>query len=205
MIDKFVILFAEYAASYGYLIAFVASLLENSVFLGLLVPGEIITLLSGFYAGQNILSYPIIIIIIVTSSVVGDNIGFLLGRHKGKKWLKKIGPKFGYREEKMLRAEEFWQKHGEKAILAGRFMAFARTFVPFFAGASNIKHRRFLMWDILGASVHSLLMVTLGYYFGENWETISTTFGTIGVVVLAIFLVFLYKFFIRKGVEKIEE
>ncbi|MBW6431922.1 DedA family protein [Patescibacteria group bacterium] len=205
MIDEIVIIFSRYAASHGYLIAFFASLLENSIFLGAFVPGEVITILSGFYAGQQILSYPLVIALILTGSVIGDNIGFLLGRYKGKKWLTKIGPFFGYRKEKIERAEEFWKDHGDKAIFVGRFIAFARTFVPFLAGTSKIKHRRFFIFDFLGATLHSVIMVTLGYFFGERWGTISATFGTIGIILFVGLSIIVYRYLVRKGVEKIED
>ena len=202
MIDELIFFLTKYIADWGYLIAFLASLLENSIFLGLFVPGEIITLLSGFYAGQGILFYPLVLIIILTSSAIGDNIGFWIGRKFGKKWLKKVGPKIGQKTKKIERAEIFWDKQGEKAIIAGRFMAFARTFVPFFAGSSKIKYRKFFLLNLAGATVHSVTMVTLGYYFGENWEAISAAFGTLGVLLLAIFIVSAYKYIVKRKVEK---
>lgn len=205
MIEEIVALFSKYAASYGYLVAFFASLFENSIFLGAFVPGEIIAVLSGFYAGKGILSYPTVIFLIFTGSVIGDNIGFLLGRYKGKKWLAKIGPFFGYRKEKIERAEDFWKDHGDKAIFLGRFIAFARTFVPFLAGTSKIKHQRFFLFDLFGATIHATIMVTLGYFFGEKWELISASFGTIGVILFIGLVIILYKYLVKKGVEKIED
>ncbi len=204
MMEEIIDLFAKYAASHGYLIAFLASLSENSIFLGAFVPGETITLLSGFYAGKQILSYPTVVFLILTGSVIGDNIGFLLGRRLGRKWLERIGSFFGYRKGKIERAEEFWRDHGDKAVFAGRFIAFARTFVPFLAGTSRIRYRRFFFYDFLGATLHSVAMVTLGYFFGENWEKLSAALGTIGLVLLVLFLIFIYKYLIRKGVERIE-
>jgi len=203
--DEIVSIFGRYAASHGYLIAFWASLLENSIFLGAFVPGEVISVLAGFYAGQKILSYWWVLFLIMTGSVIGDNIGFLLGRKLGKKWLIKIGKYFGYRQEKIDKAEDFWRDHGDKAIFIGRFIALARTFVPFLAGTSKIKHRRFFFYDFAGATTHAFVVVTVGYFFGENWQRISTVFGTLGVILLIIFLIVIYKYIVKKGVDKIED
>lgn len=205
MIEETVIFFAKYVGTYGYAVAFLASLLENSVFLGAFLPGEVIALLSGFYAGQKILSFPLVVVLTMLGSLIGDNIGFLLGRHLGKKWLLKIGPWLGYREEKIERAEMFWKDHGDKAIFVGRFIAVARTFVPFLAGTSKVKHSRFFFYDFWGASFHAIVMVTLGYFFGENWQKISSAFGTIGLILFIILAVMVYKYLVRKGVSKIED
>lgn len=205
MIEEIVVFFAKYAESYGYYVAFFASLFENSIFLGVFLPGEIIALLSGFYAGQKILFYPFVVILIMIGSLIGDNIGFFLGRRLGRGWLAKIGPRFGYREEKIERAESFWKDHGDKAIFIGRFITVARTFVPFFAGTSKIKHSRFFFYDFFGASFHAIVMVTLGYFFGENWSKISSAFGTVGLILFVILIAVVYNYLARKGIAKIED
>jgi undecaprenyl-diphosphatase len=199
MIDEMVRLFADHVAEYGYVIAFVASVLENSIFLGLIVPGDTVILLSGFFAGQGAMSYPVVLVLLIIGSAIGDNIGFVLGRRKGKEWLKRVGPRFGYGAAKIKRVELFWERHGEKAILIGDFVAYVRTFVPFFAGTSTLEQRRFFAWDLLAVTIHSIILLTLSYFFGEYWQTIRQAFGIFGVILFGIFLVLVYKFFYKKG------
>lgn len=204
MIDEFIRQFADNVADYGYVIAFLASLLENSIFLGLIVPGDTVILLSGFFAGKGNLSYPLALIAIIVGASVGDNAGFLLGRKLGRDWLRRVGPKFGYKKTNIERTELFWEHHGEKAIIIGDFMAYLRTFVPFFAGTSEMTQRRFFVWDLLAISVHAVLLLTLGFYFGDNWETIRSIFGGFSLLLLLIFLVMVYRFLVKKGAKKVE-
>jgi len=204
MINEISQLFTAYVASYGYLIAFAISFLENSIFLGLLVPGDTVAILSGFYSGQGIISFPFALIILIAGGVMGDNVGFLLGKYKGRAWLEKLGPKVGFGKSKIDKADIFWQRHGEKAIVIGDFTSYVRTFVPFFAGASGMKQKRFFVWDLAAVSAHALILVTLGYYFGDRWEEIRNTFGLIGILFFVASLIFIYNFFIKKGAKKIE-
>lgn len=196
--DTLAQLFTQYVSSYGYLASFTILLLENSIFLGLLVPGDTIAILGGYYAGQGALSLPVAILVMTVGSALGDNLGFLLGRKMGKEWLLKTGPKFGYKLSKIREADRFWEKHGEKAILIGDFVSYVRTFVPFFAGTSPISHRRFALWDLLAVFAHAALLATLGYFFGDQWEKIRDIFGLFGLILFLVFLVIIFKFLKRK-------
>lgn len=196
---EFVTIFSDYVTNYGYLLAFIISLLENSIFLGLLVPGDTIAILAGLYAAEGRFSLPLILVVMITGSALGDNLGFLLGRYKGKEWIYKIGPKLGYKREKIAKTDLFWDQNGEKAIIIGDFVSYVRTFVPFFAGASNISHRRFATWDLLAVFLHAGILTLLGYFFGEYWEIIRDAFGIAGMILLAILVLLVYKFFATKG------
>lgn len=205
MLEKIIELFSEYAVQYGYYAIFLITLLENSIFLGALVPGETFAILAGVFASQKILDWRLAIILLITGSVLGDNIGFQLGRRKGKKWLLKFGHYFGYREEKIEKSEELWKDLGGKAIFISRFVAVARTFVPFLSGASKFPYRKFVLYNFLGAVFWACTHVTLGYFFGENIKIIERSIGVIGIILLIIFVVVAYKFLVKKGVEKIED
>jgi membrane protein DedA with SNARE-associated domain len=199
---EFINIFTEHIGNYGYLLAFVISLLENSIFLGLLVPGDTIAILAGFYAAQGAISLPLVLLLMIVGSAIGDNLGFLLGRYKGKEWLLDFGPKIGYKKEKILKTDLFWDQHGEKAIIIGDFVSYVRTFVPFFAGASKISHRRFAAWDLLAVSAHAVILALLGYFFGEYWEQIRNIFGIFGFLLFLVFLVIVYKYLTKKSGKK---
>jgi len=205
MLEKLINLFAEHAANYGYYAVFLVTLLENSIFLGALIPGETFAILAGVFASQKILDFRLAIILLIIGSVLGDNIGFQLGRRKGKKWLLKFGYHFGYREEKIEKSEELWKDLGGKAIFISRFVAVARTFVPFLSGASRFPYKKFVFYNFLGAIFWACTHVGLGYFFGENIKVIERSIGIIGVLLLIIFVIVVYKFLIKKGVEKIED
>jgi membrane protein DedA with SNARE-associated domain len=205
MIEAILHAFEHYAANYGYAILFLVTLLENSIFLGAFMPGETFAFLSGFYASLGILNPYLLVVVIVVGSVMGDNLGFLLGRKKGKRWLINIGKYFGYREEKIDRAEDFWKDHGGKSIFLGRFIAVARTFVPFLSGASKIKYKTFFVYDLAGAIIWAIVHVSIGYFFGTNFRIIKNVFGGVGFVLLIVFVFVIYRYLVRKGIEKVEE
>lgn len=204
MIEQILDLFSTYVASYGYVVLFFVTLFENSIFLGAFMPGETFAFLSGYYAGQGILNPYLAVLLLFLGSAIGDNIGFTLGRHKGKKWLEKIGSHFGYREEKIERAEQFWKDHGGKSIFTGRFIAVARTFVPFLAGASRVERKVFLKYDLSGALLWAILHVALGFFFGSYFKLIKGLFGGIGIIFFLVFGIVMYKYIVKKSMEKAE-
>lgn len=187
---------------YSYLLGFAISLLENSIFLGLLVPGDTVALLAGFLSSEGTISLPVALLAIITGSAIGDNLGFLLGRRKGRDWLLKIGPKLGYKTSRIQAADKFWDDHGEKAIVIGDLISYVRTFVPFFAGTSKIGQLRFALWDFLAVSLHAGLLVALGYFFGEQWEKINDIFGVFGFLLFVVFVAIIFKFLKRKRARK---
>lgn len=202
MIDKIVEIFGLYAQDWGYLIIFLVAFCENSIFLGAIAPGEVMALLAGFYASLGVLDWKLALMLIFVGSVLGDNLGFILGRRLGKSWLQKIGHLFGYREAKIERAESFWSEHGGNSVFFGRFMAVARTFVPFLAGASKLKHSKFFLYDLAGGFIWSASHIALGYFFGKNWKTLEQVVGQFGIVLFIIFMVIFYRYLVRKGIQK---
>lgn len=205
MIEKIIELFGQYVQQWGYLIVFVVAFSENSLFLGAIAPGEIMALLAGYYSAMGIIDWRIALPLIVIGSVLGDNVGFFLGRKLGKKWLEKIGRWFGYREGKIEFAEGFWSEHGGRSVFFARFIAVARTFVPFLAGTSKLQYKKFLKYDTVGAIIWAAIHIALGYYFGENIRALESTIGDIGILLLVIFIIILYRYLVRKGINNVED
>lgn len=198
MLDQLINITSEYVHQWGYFLAFLVLFLENSIFLGAFVPGETIAFLAGVFAAKGVLLPLPLMLLITSGAILGDSIGFWLGRHKGRKWLKKIGGFFGYREEKIERAYNFWEEKGTTAIFSGRFIAVARTFVPFFAGASKIEYRKFIIFDASGAIIWSAIHIIIGYFFGENYQRVQAVFGGIGIVLFIVLVISVYKYLVKK-------
>ena len=154
-----------------YLLVGVLAFLETGAFVGLLAPGETAMILGGVVAGQGEISVITLIAIVWVAATLGDALSFWLGRRLGREFLVRHGPKFRITPEVLERVEDFFDKHGGKAILLGRFVGIVRAVAPFLAGTGKMSFRRFLPYDILGAGLWATTFILLGYVF---WQSLGT-------------------------------
>lgn len=171
---------------WSYLIIFAAAALECAAFAGLLVPGESLVLASGFFAHRGILELDAVLAAVAFGAVIGDNVGYYLGRRLGRNWLLRRGSRFGIRQRRLAQVEAFFQRQGPKAVFFGRFVGFARALVPFVAGASRMSYRKFAMYDAFGAVLWTVGFVTLGYVLGASWYLAEKWIGRAGLIVAGI-------------------
>ena len=154
-----------------YLLVAVLAFLETGAFVGLLAPGETAMILGGVVAGQGEISVVTLIAIVWVAATLGDAVSFWLGRRLGREFLVRHGPKFRITPEVLERVEDFFDKHGGKAILLGRFVGIVRAVAPFLAGTGKMSFKRFLPYDILGAGLWATTFILLGYVF---WQSLGT-------------------------------
>lgn len=183
------------SAPWGYLVVGLATFLENSIGAGLVVPGETLVILGGFYAriGEPRLSLPLISFVAVTFAVLGDNVGYFLGRRYGRGLLERIGPRVGISHEKIAYAERYYEEHGGKTVFLGRFIPVVRSVGFLLAGAAKLEWRRFIVYDIAGAAIWGVGHTVLGYFIGatiETWEPYLTRFGLLLGALLVGFVLF---------------
>jgi membrane protein DedA with SNARE-associated domain len=183
---------------WSYLIIFAAAALECAAFAGLLVPGESLVLASGFFAHQGTLQLDAVMAAAGMGAIAGDNIGYFLGARLGREWLLRKGSRFGLRPRRLAQVERFFQRQGPKAVFIGRFIGFARALVPFVAGASGMPHRKFVLYDALGAVLWTVAFVTLGYVLGASWRVAEKWISRSGLIVGALVLLALLVFWLRR-------
>lgn len=139
---------------------------ESGLLIGFFLPGDTLLFTAGFFAAQGHLPIAWVMAVIFVAAVVGDNVGFTIGRKLGPRlFTKKNGLIF--RQEYITRAETFYKKHGGKTIILARFVPVVRTFAPMVAGVGKMDRRRFVFYNFLGAAVWTGLVVMLGYWFGN--------------------------------------
>lgn len=176
------------AGHWSYAVIFAAAVLESAAFLGLLVPGEALVLLAGFLTAQGVLDLDVLLWVVALGAVLGDSIGYELGRLLGRPWVLRHGSRFGLSEARLLRAEAFWSQHGAKAVFLGRFIGFARALVPFLAGSTAMRYRLFLLYNALGAVLWATAFLLLGRGLGASWQVAERWIGRasaiLGVAVL---------------------
>jgi membrane-associated protein len=139
---------------------------ESGLLIGFFLPGDTLLFTAGFFAAQGHLPLAGVLLVIFIAAIAGDNVGYTIGKKSGPKLFKK---KDGiiFRQEYIVRAEEFYEKHGGKTIIIARFVPIVRTFAPVVAGVGNMKHKRFFFFNVIGAAIWTGAIVMLGYWLGR--------------------------------------
>lgn len=147
---------------------------ESGLAVGFFLPGDTLLFATGFFAAQGKLpDLWLVIAVIIAAAVAGDNVGYTIGRRFGPRlFRKKDGILF--KQEHLVRAEEFYEKHGGKTIILARFVPVVRTFAPMVAGASKMTRSRFFSFNIIGAILWGGGVTTLGYFLGSKIPNIDT-------------------------------
>ena len=185
MIDSF-IAWVSGIGHWAYLAIFLVVSLESAAFLGFFMPGETAVFLGGFLASQGVLDLRVLIPLVAVAAILGDSIGYELGRLLQKSWFLRYGRWLGLREAEWQRIENFFHRHGGKTIFLARFSAFFRILVPFFAGAVRLSYFHFLLFNVLGGVVWAAGSVLIGYFAGESWRAIEHWIGRGALIVIIL-------------------
>jgi undecaprenyl-diphosphatase len=174
--------------AWTYLLVGALAFFETGAFIGLIAPGETALLLGGLVAGQGQIDVLTLIGIVWACAVAGDLTSFFLGRRLGRRFLVRHGAKVQITEERLHHVEGFFDRHGGKAILIGRFVGLVRAIAPFLAGSSGMAVRRFLPYDIVGAGLWGSTFVLLGYVFWQSFSTL-VSYAKTGALALGAVIV----------------
>lgn len=183
----------------GYWAVFVLALVEGIPFIGSLVPGNSIIIAAGFMAQQGVLNVGELALLTIVGSIIGDYIGFSLGRRYGVKILYTLGPYVLLKPEHIEKAQNLIAHHSGASIIAGRIGPFTRAFVPFLIGASRVHERRFWSYDILGCIVWTIGSLAVGYAAGAGYAAVvgyvgkAALFGFIAIGMFIWFYIFVNK------------
>jgi membrane-associated protein len=175
----------------GVLIVALIVFAESGLLVGFFLPGDTLLFGAGLAASQGEISLPLLIIAVVFAAVIGDNVGYSIGRRTGHRIFKK---KDGiiFRHEYLEKSEKFYEKHGGKTIILARFVPIVRTFAPVVAGASKMTRQRFFAFNIVGGILWGAGMPLLGYFVGNRIPGLDKYIEIVilGVVALSLLLAF---------------
>jgi len=168
----------------GYLILFGLVGAEST---GVPVPGETALITGGILANHGQFHIWLVIVVAAAAAIVGDNVGYLIGRTGGRRLLERPGFMEKHRREILNKGEPFFAKHGPKAVFLGRWVAGLRIAAAWLAGINRMPWRVFAFWNALGGIAWATSVGLLAYYLGPTAEKIFKDVGIIGVgaVVLA--------------------
>ena len=169
--------------------------LETGAFVGLVAPGETVVLVGGVIAGQGEISLMLLIGIVWACAFLGDSASFFIGRRLGRGFVLEHGPRVRITRERFEQVERFFEKHGGKTILIGRFIGLVRALAPFIAGSSALPYGRFAPYSVVGTGLWSALFCVLGYVFYASFDEVAGIAGqatlgfgiTVGVVVGGVY------------------
>jgi membrane protein DedA with SNARE-associated domain len=175
-------------APWGYVIVGTATFLENSVGAGVVVPGETIVIIGGVYAGLGDLWLPLVAAVAVIGAVLGDNVGYWIGRRYGRGFLERHGRKLFVTPERLEATERYYGRHGGKTVFLGRFIPVVRSVGFIVAGVSHMPWKRFFMYDLAGATIWGIGHTLIGYALGESYERWERYATPVGLALLAVLL-----------------
>lgn len=154
----------ELARTYGYWAIGLGIMLENT---GIPLPGETITLVGGFLAGDGELQYWKVLASAIGGAVIGDNLGYWLGVWGGWPLLLRLGKLFRLQEEQLVPVREQFARNAAQAVILGRFVALLRIFAGPLAGISGMPYMRFLACNVMGAIAWATIMTSLAFFAGR--------------------------------------
>ncbi len=180
----------------GYPILFLAIVLEGFPLVGTLVPGHVAIIAGGFLAHTGILNIWILIAVCLSAAIIGDAIGFYLGRRYGIHLIDRFRPYFFIRDEHITKAQGLLEKHTGKAMIIGRLSPVTRALMPFLVGTSSTTHARFWIFNIIGATLWVIPSILLGYLFSFGFEAAAGYFGraVVGAVIFSGLIIWGYRF-----------
>jgi membrane protein DedA with SNARE-associated domain len=170
----------------GYPLLFVLVMAESS---GVPIPGETALITAAVLASGGKLKIELVIPLAALAAIVGDNIGYLIGR-KGGRWLLERPGRFqAQRREVLETGEPFFERHGPKAVFFGRFILGLRVWASWLAGATHMRWRSFFFWNALGGICWATAIGMLAFLLGHSAGKAIEAFGIYGLVAVVLAIV----------------
>src|SRR5438270_10670164 len=168
-------------ATYGYLAVFFFVGIES---IGIPVPGETMLVTAAIYAGTTgRLSIFWVIVASSAGAILGDNIGYVIGRTGGYRLLKRYGRYIRLEENRLRLGQYLFDKHGSKVVFFGRFISVLRIFAAFLAGVNRMHWRRFLVFNAAGGIIWSTIYGVAAFLLGQQLLQLS---GRVDVVLAIV-------------------
>lgn len=178
----------------GYLGLFGIVFAETGLLIGFFLPGDSLLFTAGVLAGEGYLNVYLLLIILSAAAIIGDSVGYAIGR--------KLGPKIFSKEQSILfnkqhihKAQVYFDKHGPKTIILARFIPVIRTFAPTIAGVAKMNYGVFLLYNIVGGLLWVVSLTLLGYWLGVKVDNVDKyIIPVVGLIIIISLLPYIKKF-----------
>jgi membrane-associated protein len=158
---------------------------ESGLLIGFLLPGDSLLFVGGFLASDagdhRLPPLPLVALVAFAAAVIGDQVGFWFGRTVGPNLFTRPDSRL-FKQQNVVKAHAFFERHGAKTIVLARFVPIVRTFAPIVAGVSDMNYRTFVTFNVIGGFIWAVGLTTLGYYMGQ----IDVVKNNIEIAIIAI-------------------
>lgn len=163
---------------------------ESGLLIGFFLPGDSILFTAGFlvFAGRLNIDIHLLVVIVFIAAILGDSVGYLFGRRIGRRIFNRPNSRL-FRQENVLKAEEFYKKYGGIAVVLARFIPVVRTFAPIVAGVGNMRYRLFVIYNIIGALLWAAGITYAGFYIGALLHHMGIDVDTILLPIVLLILI----------------
>jgi membrane-associated protein len=175
--------FLDVAETVGYPVIFALIAIET---MGIPVPGETALITAGIVASRGRLEIEVVIVLAAAAAILGDNVGFAIGRKLGRRLLTAPGPLLHHRRRVIAVGEPFFDRHGPKAVFLGRWVTGLRITAAWMAGVTKMSWPTFLFWNALGGIAWATSIGLIAYFVGHSAEKIIHLAGLGGAAVVVL-------------------
>ena len=195
----------HFNGTWAYVIVGFLAFAEAAFMVGFFFPGETAVVVGGVLAGLGRVNLGVMLVVVVLSAVIGDSVGYEVGKKAGP-WLLQRRPPVFWRPERAKLQDTtavkytlaLLERYGGPAVFLGRFIAFARVVIPGLAGMSGLRYRTFLFWNVLGGLCWGIGYTMLGYVVGVSFERVLSQIGLWSLAVVAVLLAGVALFEVRR-------
>jgi membrane protein DedA with SNARE-associated domain len=175
--------------TWGYWMVFAAIGIES---MGIPFPGETTLIAAAVYAGASgNLNIVVVILAAATGAIIGDNLGYYIGRYGGYRLLGRVARYIRLDQSHLDAAQRYFAQHGNKTVFMGRFIVVLRAWAAFLAGVNQMPWRSFLFWNAFGGIVWATIYGTLGFVLGNNLPLLGQVVHALGIVGTLIAVAFI--------------
>jgi len=159
--------------------------IETGFFVGFFLPGDSLLITAGIFAAADVIPLKWLLAPVMLCAIVGDQIGYWIGRKLGPALYKKEDSLL-FRRSHLQRAHEFYEKYGGRAVILARFVPIVRTFCPPVTGAAQMPYSRYLIFDIFGGILWVGTMILGGFFLGRSVPNIGSRIHYVIIVVALV-------------------
>ncbi len=165
-IDAYLLRFVQAYGPWIYVLLFVIVFTETGVVVMPFLPGDSLLFVVGAMCGIGLMSFPLACTVLIVAAILGDQCNYMIGRYFGPKVFQWENSRW-FNKRAFDKAHNFYETYGGITIILARFMPFIRTFAPFVAGVAAMNRAKFTAYNVAGAFIWVLGIVTAGYFFGN--------------------------------------
>lgn len=168
---------------------------ETGLFIGFFLPGDSLIFISGLICATKPhllnVSFPLLLLLLMSAAIIGNMFGYWFGYKTGKALFKREDSLL-FKKKHLITTKAFYEKHGGKTLILGRFLPIIRTFAPILAGVIKIDFKKFMFYNIVGAIAWIGSLASIAFYLGSQFPEIENYLGyiVVGLIIITAIPVF---------------